>query len=485
MNAFFSDASSTYVYRRVGLFLLSACFITGCGTVPITGRSQISLVSDAQLISEANQNFSRLMADVTQKKLVVKESDSPEASEWLEVVHRVSDRIIDVSGLRDRYKWQTLVIKQKEPNAFVMPNGKMVVHTGIFSIAKNEAGLAAILGHEVAHVTARHSAERKSQELLTNVVLSTADAALSSGDPKQRGNIRDALGMGAQYGFLLPFSREHESEADRIGLIYMAKAGYDPAEAVGVWERMETAGGSGPLEFMSTHPNPGTRRTQLRDWLPEAYLYYADSSRPLPTKLADLRASRPEHTSKMAQAPIAAQPAIDPGFWYRVSANDSTGPTTYRFNRKAACPTGECMVLQGDKGRVFAYTADYALVEVRESGGSWTRFHPSLRLIRWPLRVGDTWTESVRREQSSGAKHEVVVKGNVVGYEFLTVPAGSFPAYKIILSMDGVRFWELWYAPETRTFLRAISYGSDGRQVVSELIDFQKSSGAAGPIKAE
>lgn len=165
---------------------------------------------------------------------------------------------------------------------FVMPNGKIVVYTGILPVAETEAGLAAVIAHEVAHVVARHGAERLSQESLAQGLLTAADAVLAVQDDEYRPWIGAALGLGAQYGVLLPFSREHESEADHIGLLYMAKAGYDPAEAIGFWERMEAASGSRPAEFLSTHPSPATRRSQIRAWLPEANGYYADRTRALP-----------------------------------------------------------------------------------------------------------------------------------------------------------------------------------------------------------
>src|SRR5439155_11200007 len=212
-------------------------------------------------------------------------SESPQASTLILSAERVSQRIIDAAGLGSRYPWETVLVKVREQNAFVTPSGKVVVFTGLFPVAKTEAGLAAVIGHEVAHVVARHQAERMSQALLAQMALTAADVALATSNSKYRPVIGAALGLGAQYGVLLPFSREHESEADHIGQFYMAKAGYDPSEAVGLWERMEAAGGSGPWEFLSTHPSPATRRAQLREWLSEAKLYYADSSRPLPANL--------------------------------------------------------------------------------------------------------------------------------------------------------------------------------------------------------
>ncbi len=478
--------SALSVGKSIGACIFIALLlVAGCATVPITGRSQVNLVSDAELVAAANENFSRLMGLANQKGLVLSEAESPQAAAILATVRRVSDRIIDAAGLRGRYNWQTVAVKAKEPNAVAMPNGKIVVFTGILPVAKTEAGLAAVIGHEVGHVVARHQAERVSQALLAQMVLTAADAALAVRNDRYRPVIGAALGLGAQYGILLPFSREHESEADHIGLFYMGKAGYDPAEAIGLWERMEAAGGSGPWEFRSTHPSPTTRLTQIRAWLPEANLYYADQTRPLPTSLTEVQTARAEHAAKMSLAPLASQPTYQPGFWWRSKATNRPNLVTYRVDRKEPCEVGECMVIQADTGAVAIYTLDFALVQIRNPNGTSTQFSPPLRLIRWPLRIGDTWSDVVTVEQSSGSRRNVQVKAEVVGYEPVTVPSAAYLAFKLIISLGGVRYQEIWYAPETTTLVRTITYDSRGGQVVSELIDYQKGDGSASPIKPE
>ena len=265
---------------------LAAAIFCGCETVAITGRSQLNIVPDADLVSSANQSYAKLISSAEAKNELLKASDSADAARTIDMVNRVSDRIIDAAGLRRQYKWQVVVIKSDVKNAFVMPNGKIVVYRGIVPIARNEAGLAAIIGHEVAHVVAHHAAERMSQQLVAQTTLSVVDAAVAANSPQYRSMAAAAMGLGAQYGVLLPYSRQHESEADRIGQIYMAKAGYDPAEAIAVWERMAASSGKGGVEFMSTHPDSQTRQAQLRQWLPEAQLYYADRTRPLPSSPA-------------------------------------------------------------------------------------------------------------------------------------------------------------------------------------------------------
>jgi predicted Zn-dependent protease len=198
-------------------------------------------------------------------------------------VKRVAGRIIEAaksSSYAERAKqfdWEVSVIKNdKTMNAFALPGGKIAVYTGIFPVAKNEAGLAAILGHEVTHALARHGAERMSEGMAAQGALLIGAIALGSsgagGDTQQIALL--AGGALAQYGVILPFSRTHESEADHIGLLLAAQAGYDPHEAVRVWERMEQVSKGQPPEFLSTHPGHGTRIKQLEEWMPEALSYY-------------------------------------------------------------------------------------------------------------------------------------------------------------------------------------------------------------------
>ncbi len=256
--------------------------ITACQTVPGTGRSQVILFSDAQMVELANEQHVKFMAEAKQKGVIVTAADASAAAN-VEMVNRVGRRIIDAAGLAQQYQWEITLLRDETANASVLPNGKVLVHTGLLPITKTEAGLAAVLGHEVAHVVARHGAERLSQSMLAETGVQLANAATAAFDPRFQAVTGAALGLGAQYGVLLPYSRAHESEADHIGLLFMAKAGYPPAEAIGLWERMETAGGRQP-EFLSSHPSPATRRTQIRGWLPEAERYYKDRSLPLPTR---------------------------------------------------------------------------------------------------------------------------------------------------------------------------------------------------------
>jgi predicted Zn-dependent protease len=160
-------------------------------------------------------------------------------------------------------------------NAFCLPGGKIVVYTGIIPVAKTDAGLATVMGHEMAHATLRHGSERLFKQQATQTVLTGISVSMGDMDYEQRRAIMGALGAGAQYGLLMPFGRDHESEADALGLTYMARAGYDPREAIAFWERMaEASGGAQPPEFMSTHPAHGTRIERLKQLMPAAMEIY-------------------------------------------------------------------------------------------------------------------------------------------------------------------------------------------------------------------
>jgi predicted Zn-dependent protease len=184
----------------------------------------------------------------------------------------------------DAFDWEVQVIDSPQVNAFCLPGGKIAVYTGIIPVARNQHALAAIMGHEIAHALLRHGAERMAQQKLVQIGQLAASVSIGEMDPRQQQMVMAALGAGARYGLMLPFSREHESEADRVGLLLTAAACYDPREAIGLWERMaEASGGGAPPEFMSTHPSSGTRIQQLQGWMPEALaLREASGCAPLP-----------------------------------------------------------------------------------------------------------------------------------------------------------------------------------------------------------
>jgi len=198
--------------------------------------------------------------------------DGPEVRQSEEVVRRLATAAGEAGN---KMEWQVSVVRSPEVNAFCLPGGKMVVYTGILPVAETPAGLATVLGHEMAHATSRHGAQRMFQTDLAQTALQGAQLSLGDADPQTRQAILAALGLGAKVGVILPFSRSHESEADEVGLRYMARAGYDPRESVAFWERMSAqAGGANPPEFLSTHPSPATRIERLKELLPRALEEY-------------------------------------------------------------------------------------------------------------------------------------------------------------------------------------------------------------------
>lgn len=229
-------------------------------TVPVTGRSQLVDISRDQEAALGLQSYRQIL----RQENVVTTGQNAESIK--EIGRRIS-AVTDSTG----FKWEYNLIDSPQVNAFCLPGGKVAVYSGILPVAKNANGLAVIMGHEIAHAIARHGAERMAHQKLVQIGTLAAGAAVSDMDPAQQRAVMAALGVGAQYGVLLPFSREHESEADYMGLIYVAKACFDPTEAPKLWERMgQASGGRGPAQFMSTHPSHETRIRQFEKWMPEA-----------------------------------------------------------------------------------------------------------------------------------------------------------------------------------------------------------------------
>jgi predicted Zn-dependent protease len=244
---------------------LVALVAVACQTVPITGRSQIMLLPESE---ELQMGLSAYREVLTKAKV----SSDPVVNEQ---VRRVGNRIARATGRTD-YRWEFKVIEDKQVNAFCLPGGKVAVYTGILPVTRDDAGLAAVLGHEVAHAVARHGGERVSQQVLVTTGLAATQAALAGRDPTMTRSVTALLGAGASVGLLLPWGRSQESEADRLGLVYMAKAGYHPSAARDLWVRMARMGKgqARPPEFLSTHPAPETRIRQIEAWIPEALQHY-------------------------------------------------------------------------------------------------------------------------------------------------------------------------------------------------------------------
>ncbi|MFN8628058.1 MAG: M48 family metallopeptidase [Candidatus Binatia bacterium] len=251
------------------LFLLLAA--AACTTVPYTRRSQLMLVSESTIDNLGVQAYQEALS----KERI---DHSPEANR---AVTNLGQRIAEAAA-HPAYQWQFAVLDDPtQANAFALPGGKVAVYTGLFPVAHDTAGLAAVIGHEVGHVVAHHAAERMSQGMLLQLAAGGLSVALGAQSPATRDAIMQAFGLGAQYGVLLPFSRSQESEADRIGLILMAKAGYDPHAALDLWRRFEARGTTAPPEFLSTHPSYGTREHNINSWLPEAIQYFQPSHAPV------------------------------------------------------------------------------------------------------------------------------------------------------------------------------------------------------------
>lgn len=226
-------------------------------TVPIIGRAQFVDVSMSQ----------ELALGVSSYRQVLQDSNVLSSGSEVQFVSRVVDRLIPVVTERD-FEWEVSVIRSDEANAFALPGGKIAVYTGILPIAKNDDGLATILGHEMAHAVARHGAERMTQSKLIQWGSLAASVSVRELEPQHQRLILAAIGAGTHFGMTLPFSRDHETEADYMGLIYMARACFNPEEAPKLWERMNS--GSRPPELLSTHPDPINRSKRMKEWMAEA-----------------------------------------------------------------------------------------------------------------------------------------------------------------------------------------------------------------------
>jgi len=255
--------------------LIFTVLLAGCATVPLTGRRQLSLVSPSEMVTLGAQSYeqflgqSRLSEDVQEKRMVQDVGTKIALS---------AEKFMREHGMEaelEHYQWEfNLIEADTIVNAFCMPGGKVAVYSGILPVAQGENGLAVVMGHEVAHAIANHGGERMSQLLLAQLGGMALSQAVKEQPEKTQQLAMLAYGLGANVGVLLPYSRKHESEADRIGLILMARAGYDPHVAIPFWQRMNEQGGERPPEFLSTHPAPERRIRDIGDQIPEAMKYY-------------------------------------------------------------------------------------------------------------------------------------------------------------------------------------------------------------------
>jgi predicted Zn-dependent protease len=255
------------------LFLLLITFFS-CSVVPFSNRKRINIVPDDMMLNMSFTNYSEFL---TQNPPI------PESNNDTKMVKIVGNKLATAvssfmnaksmgSEIKD-FKWEFNLINNKEVNAWCMPGGKVVVYTGLLPISMNAEGLAVVMGHEIAHAVAKHGSERMSQQLLLELGGMTLSAALEKKPEATKNIFLTAFGVGSTLG-TLAYSREHEYEADKLGLFFMAMAGYDPNNAIAFWERMSQNGGIAPPEFLSTHPNDANRIAEMKKNLAEAMQYY-------------------------------------------------------------------------------------------------------------------------------------------------------------------------------------------------------------------
>jgi len=256
------------------IYLFAILLFVACTTVPITGRQQLKLISSSELNAMAFQNYSDFMKE---NKLSTNKKD-------VALIKKVGDKIktaveaylvtINQSNLTEGFEWEFNLVESEQVNAWAMPGGKVVFYSGIIPVCQNELGIAVVMSHEIAHAIAGHGNERMTQGMLTQLGGAVLSEALKKKPEETQSIFMTAFGLGAQYGVLLPFSRTHEKEADRLGLIFMAMAGYEPQAAPEFWKRMsKNSEGKEPPEFLSTHPSNSTRIADLEAAIPEAMTY--------------------------------------------------------------------------------------------------------------------------------------------------------------------------------------------------------------------
>ncbi len=261
--------------HKIFIFLVFPFIFLSCSTVPLTGRSQLNFIPDSTMLPMSFQQYDEFL----------KTNELSKDEKQVQMVKTIGRRIQaaveqyfsqeNLSHELENYSWEFNLVESPEVNAWCMPGGKVVVYTGILPIAEDDTGLAVVMGHEIAHAIAEHGNERMSQGLVAQMGGMALSTAMTEEPEKTQQLWMTVFGVGAQYGVMLPYGRLQESEADRLGLIFMAMAGYDPNRAVGFWERMsQEKGGKAMPEFLSTHPSDETRIQKIKEALPEAMGYY-------------------------------------------------------------------------------------------------------------------------------------------------------------------------------------------------------------------
>lgn len=263
---------------RILTTLIIALTIYSCSTVPITGRKQLNMIPNSELMAMSFQQYDEFLRENPPS------NNNKQAFLVKDVGYKIQRSVEkymsdnNISYLLDGYEWEFNLVDNEQVNAWCMPGGKVVVYSGILPVTKTETGLAVVLGHEIAHAIAGHGNERMSQELIRAVGGVGLQIALNEQSEETQMIWMSVYGVGTQLGAILPYSRLHESEADRMGLIFISMAGYNPHEAPIFWERMsKSSNGQKPPEILSTHPSDQTRINNLNNWMPEAMGYYNKS----------------------------------------------------------------------------------------------------------------------------------------------------------------------------------------------------------------
>ena len=260
--------------KIIAMMAVAAMLLTSCGSVPITGRKQLALVSDSEVLQASLQQYTSFMQTAT---ISTNKTESAQVTRVGQRIAQATEAYLKAKGLQSdlqNFAWEFNLVKSDEINAWCMPGGKIVVYEGIMNLVSSDDELAVVIGHEVAHAVAKHSNERMSQQMLAQYGSGIIGIFTSGKSASTQQIAQQVYGLGAQYGVMQPFSRKHESEADEMGLVLMTIAGYNPDVAVTFWQKMAATSSQEPPEFMSSHPSHSTRIADIKKWLPEVKKKY-------------------------------------------------------------------------------------------------------------------------------------------------------------------------------------------------------------------